>query len=497
MAIKNSSRRDFLKTAALGLLAVGASGCSSANDGRKAYAKPNIIIILADDLGWAELGCYGNDFNETPAIDKLAKKGLCFTDAYAPAPVCSPTRAGLLTGQFPVRVGITDYLRPEDGGLSTDHISIAKMLKRSGYATGMVGKWHLTGYAHHGATNEVRATDHGFDEELITEIKSVGNGANFYPYVFRDQKVCWLNVKEKRLPGNEYLVDRMNLEAVDFILRHKDEPFFLYLSHFAPHTILNGKEELVEKYRKKHAPGKSTRDNCYLCQDAGFKGDSQNHWAGDHNPHLAAMIESIDDGVGMIMAKLEKLGIADNTIVIFTSDNGGESNVTSNSPLQKGKSCLYEGGIRIPMIAHWPGKVPENTMCESPVNILDLYPTLLEATKIEPDVRQKLDGVSVLQLFKEPKANLERDTMYWHYPLDKPHFLGGRSSSAIRKGDWKLIEFFETEKVELYNLAQDKAEKYNLAKRYPEKTATLHQMLVRWRKEVGAEIPQGQNIVEL
>ena len=501
MATKKSSRRDFLKAAVLSGFAAAIPGCSS-NSSKFAVSssksKPNIILILADDLGWSELGCYGSMFNETPNIDKLAKQSMRFLDAYAPAPVCSPTRASLLTGQFPVRVGITDYLRPEtDNGLSTSHVTIAEMLKRSDYATGMVGKWHLSGYAHHGSKNEVRATDHGFDEELVSEIKNVGNGANFYPYVFRDQKVCWLNVKEKRLTGKEYLVDRMNLEAVEFIQRHKDKPFFLYLSHFAPHTIVNGKEELVEKYRKKHPPGKSLRDRCYICQDAGFQGDPMNHWATDHNPHLAAMIESIDDGVGMIMDKLNELGLNDDTIVIFTSDNGGETNITSNSPLRKGKSCLYEGGIRVPMIVRWPGKVPNNALCKRPVNIMDLYPTLLEAVKINHDTRQKLDGVSFLPVLENPIANLQRDTMYWHYPLDKPHFLGGRSSGAIRKGDWKLIEFFDTGELELYNLVDDIGEKNNLADKFPKKVAKLHKMLTEWRKQVGAEIPKGQKTAKI
>jgi len=487
MSNLNSTRREFLKRLSIGTIALTLPIWSQSC--RKLKKNPNIIFILADDLGWAELGCYGNTFNETPNLDKLAIQGMRFTDAYAPAPVCSPTRASLLTGQYPARVGILDYLRPDtDNALSTDHITIAEMLKRVGYATGMVGKWHLSGYAHHGSGNEIRATDHGFDEELATEIKSVGNGANFYPYVFRDQKISWLSVKEKRLPGKEYLVDRMNLEAVDFIEKNKDKPFFLYLSHFAPHTILNGKEELVQKYREKHPPGKSNRSKCYLCQDAGFEGDPMNHWAQDHNPHLAAMIESIDDGVGMIVEKLEELRLRDNTIIVFTSDNGGETNVTSNAPLRKGKSQLYEGGIREPMIVRWPGVVPAETVCKEPVNIIDFYPTFLQATNIKPDPRQKLDGVSIMPLLKNPKASLKRDAMYWHYPLEKPHFLGGHSSGAIRAGDWKLIEFFDTGKLELYNLNDDIGERNNLSSEYSDKVKKLRKMLTDWRKEVNVNV---------
>jgi len=496
---EKTTRRDFIKAIGLAAMTLTPSSCRSSysamtsETGKESSAslranKPNIIFILADDLGWTELGCYGNKFNETPNLDKLASQGMRFTDAYAPAPVCSPTRASLLTGQHPARVGIIDYLRPDaDNALSTDHITIAEMLKRARYATGMIGKWHLSGYAYHGSKNEIRATDHGFDEELVTEIKSVGNGANFYPYVFRTQPISWLNVKEKRLDGKEYLVDRMNLEAVDFIERHKDGPFFLYLSHFATHTILNGKEDLVEKYRKKHPPGKSTRSRCYLCQDAGLEGDPLNHWAKDYNPHLAAMLESIDDGVGMIMNKLDELGLTDNTILIFTSDNGGETNVTSNAPLREGKSCLYEGGIREPLIVCWPGMIPADTVCEQPVSIMDFYPTLLQAVNLQPDRRQKLDGISILPVLKNPAAHLKRDALYWHYPLEKPHFLGGRSSGAIRAGHWKLIELFEDGRVELYDLKNDIGEKRDLATEYPQKAVELRKRLADWRYGVGAQ----------
>lgn len=474
----------------LGFGAAALSGWMAAHAADGHPGKPNIIFVLADDLGWAELGCYGNDFNETPNLDRLAKQGVRFTQAYAAAPVCSPYRAALMTGQYPARVGILDYLRPNGKGLSTDHVTVAEMLSRNGYSTGTIGKWHLTGYRYHGAEVEIRARDHGFDEELVTEIKGVGNGANFFPYRFRKQPITWLNVARKRLPGNEYLVDRMNLEAVEFIRRHRDRPFFLYLSHFAAHTILRGKEELAEKYRKKHPPGKSTRSRCYLCQDAGLPGDSGNHWAGDHNPHLAAMLESIDDGIGMIASKLDELGLAEETIVVFTSDNGGESpNVTSNAPLRGGKSQLYEGGIREPLIVRWPGRVPAGRVCRQPTVNVDFYPTFLAAARIKPDAKQHLDGVSLLPVLMDPDARLERDTIYWHYPLEKPHFLGGRSSGAIRRGNWKLIEFFDTGDVELYNLAEDPGEKDNLAEERPGKAAELRRLLAQWRKGVSAKGP--------
>jgi len=345
----------------------------------------------------------------------------------------------------------------------------------------------LTGYRHHGAKVEIRPTQHGFDEELVCEIKSVGNGANFFPHVFRTQLMSWLNVTEKRLPGDEYLVDRMNFEAVRFIERHQKQPFFLYLSHYAVHTILNGKKGLVDKYRAKHPPGKSTRDRCYLCEDAGLQGDADNHWAQDHNPHLAAMLESIDDGVGMIVETLDRLKLADNTIIVFTGDNGGETNVTSNAPLRAGKSSLYEGGIRVPLIVRWPKVVPPSTVCHEPTSNVDFYPTLLACCGVQPDPRQHLDGISILPILKDPRAKLDRDALYWHYPLEKPHFLGGRSSGAIRQGDWKLIESFDTGATELYNLADDPSEQHDLVRQHPQKATGLAKRLADWRRDVGVE----------
>ena len=448
---------------------------------------PNIIFVLADDLGWSELGCYGNKFNETPHLDQLAKEGLRFIQAYAAAPVCSPYRAAFLTGQYPARIGILDYLRPNsENGLSIKHITLPEVLQKNGYTTGMIGKWHLSGYKYHGAKKVVRPTDHGFHWNTGSEVKGVGNGANFWPYIFRTQPIRWLDLTGNKLGRREFLTDRLNHEAVDFIERNQAKPFFLYLSHYAPHTILNGRTDLVAKYRKKHPPGKSTRERCYLCQDATLKGDSGNHWAGNHNPHLAAMLEGIDNGVGLIMQKLKELNLAQDTILIFSSDNGGETNVTSNAPLRGGKSQLYEGGIRVPLIVRWPGKIPaRKTSSQLTVNV-DFYPTLLEVAKASPDKAQKLDGVSILANWTNPKATPKRDAIYWHYPLEKPHFLGGISGGAIRAGDWKLIESFDTEKVELYNLDRDIGEKNNLAKKQPRLAKRLQSQLIAWRKSIGA-----------
>jgi arylsulfatase A len=459
---------------------------------------PNIVFVLADDLGWAELGCYGNGFNETPHLDRLARGGMRFTDAYAAAPVCSPYRAALLTGQHPARIGILDYLRPNSANaLSTSHVTLPEMLSRHGYATGKIGKWHLSGYAHHGAEHEIKPADHGFAWDFGGEVKGVGNGANFWPYVFRDQPIRWIDIPMQRLGEDEYLTDRLNREAVDFIERHRDEPFFLYLSHYAPHTILNGRPDLVQKYVRKHATGKSGRDRCYLCEDAGLgKGDPGHHWAIDHNPHLAAMLESIDEGIGQIVAKLDELGLAENTIVIFTSDNGGESNVTSNAPLRGGKSELYEGGIRVPLIVRWPKAIPAGTVCGQPTQNVDFYPTLLAAADIAPDPAQKLDGVSTLETWKTPSTEIARDFLAWHYPLDQPHFLGGVSGGAIRAGDWKLIEHFDSGEVELFSLKDDPSETSNLASDKPKEVASLRGQLAKWRDEIGARIPSPPLLTE-
>ncbi len=453
--------------------------------------KPNIVFVLADDLGWNEPGCYGNTFNETPHIDRMANAGVRFTQAYAAAPVCSPYRAALLTGQHPARLGILDYLRPNSANrLPTRLLTLPEMLKRNGYATGMIGKWHLSGYKFHQAEFESRPTDHGFDWNIASEVKGVGNGANTWPYVFRDQPIRWLDIPENRLGKEENLTDRLNLEAVEFIERNKTRPFFLYLSHYAPHTILNGRPDLVDKYRQKHAPGKSGRSRCHICEDAGRgKGDPGNHWAVDHNPHLAAMLEGIDDGVGKIRNKLAELKLLENTIFIFSSDNGGEANITSNAPLRGGKSQLYEGGLRVPMIVQWPTKIPAGNVSHQPTTNIDFYPTLLEAAGIELDKNQITDGASRLANWQHPNQADDANTFYWHYPLDQPHFLGGFSGGAIRSGDWKLIERFDSGKTELYNLANDPSEQKDLAATNPIQARELHTKLKRWQQNVSARKP--------
>lgn len=427
-------RREFL-AASLGAGLTAASG---------ATRRPNIVLVLADDLGWAELGCYGSRFNRTPNLDRMAARSVRFTDAYSAAPVCSPTRASIMTGQHPARLGITDYLRPQDEKyLTPDHRTLPKALKPAGYVSGLIGKWHLMGDY---ATRKGDPKLHGFDEVICSETKGIGGGSYFYPYAFMPE------VKARR--EGEYLTDRLNQEAVDFIERHKSQPFFLYLAHYATHTKLAGKPGLVEKYKKQ--PGAGTDRN---------------------NPELAAMLESIDDGIGMIGATLERLGLGDDTVLIFMSDNGGETRVTTNGALRGGKSQLYEGGIRVPMMVRRAGLAPG--VCHSPVTSTDLYPTILEMAGVRKG-GGVLDGEPLQPLLARP-STLRSRTIAWHYPLEKAHFLGGRSAGALHQGDFKLIDFFDDGHSELYNLKEDPGERNDLAARLPAKTAELKKALADWR----------------
>jgi arylsulfatase A-like enzyme len=434
---------------------------------------PNIIFIMADDLGWRDVGCYGNSFVETPHLDRLAKDGMRFTKALQQT-VCSPTRVAVLTGMHPVRTGITDYLGPEAGALFLDPKvdTINERLKEAGYRSGLVGKWHLTGNyeAAKGSPDK-----HGWDEVIASENNYIGGGSYFHPY----KHIAGLPA---RLGEGEYLTDRLNVEACDFITRNKEKPFFLYLAHYAVHTKLDAKPELLAKYQKKLAA---------LPPDEAAKVGTK--------PALAAMMESVDEGVGMIRVTLAKLGLEKNTLIIFTSDNGGEAvrgtkdgklapAATSVAPLRAGKSHLYEGGLRVPLIVSWPGVTSPGSVCDVPVNGLDWYPTLLDVAGVKSKGTQPMDGVDIVGLLRNPQGQRE-GAMYWHYPLKKPHFLGGRSAGAMREGDWKFIEFFDTGELELYNLATDEGEQKNLAKEMPEKLAAMHEKIKAWRASTGVEVP--------
>ncbi|MBL8179355.1 MAG: sulfatase [Bryobacterales bacterium] len=432
-------RRAFLATG-LAPLAAGAE-----------TSRPNIVFILADDLGWAELGCYGNRFCSTPHLDRLAADGLRFTHAYSAAPVCSPMRASFMTGQTPARVGILDYLRADD----TNHLSpklptLAKLLKDGGYRTGLIGKWHLMG------DYRTRPGDpklHGFDEVICSEQSYIGPGYYWHPYKHLPDVAA-------RLPS-EYLTDRLNLEAVDFIGRNAGggKPFFLYLAHYAPHTRLSGKPELEKKYAARADAGKNR-----------------------NNPQLAAMLESIDEGVGMIVAALDKHGIAGNTVVVFCSDNGGELNVTTNGGLRGGKSMLYEGGIRVPLLVRWKGRIAAGGVSSEPVSSIDYYPTLLELAGVQAPRGHVVDGVSLNRLFQKPKGKLKGRDLAWYYPLEKDHFLGGKSAMAMRDRRWKLIHFLNSGERQLFDLQADPGEQNNLAEREPQVVASMSARLAAWRE---------------
>ncbi|MBI4579749.1 MAG: sulfatase [Planctomycetes bacterium] len=409
---------------------------------------PNIVFILADDLGWSELGCYGNTYNETPNLDRLAARGLRFTCAYSSSPVCSPTRAALMTGQHPARVGITDYLRGDDKRfLAADYHTLAEALHDAGYATGLIGKWHLMGDY---AQRRGDPAGHGFDEVICSETRYIAEGDYFGPYKFMP------DVQPRT--ADEYLTDRLTQETLSFIYRHRARPFFLYLSHYAVHAFLAGKPEEVARFRAKPGAGQPGR-----------------------NPELAAMLASVDEGVGRIASALEDWGLADRTLLIFTSDNGGELRFTTNRPLRSGKATLYEGGIRVPLIIDGAGFTRTGEVCDVPVTALDFYPTFLEIAGAKPKPQQTLDGQSIVPLLRGA-TTLSRETLYWDFTLDRPERR--RSASAIRRGDYKLIEYHDTRTDELYDLGRDPSEEHDLAGEMPEKRTELAGALKQWRREV-------------
>lgn len=437
-------------------------------------AKPNIIFIMADDLGSAELGCYGNTFNETPNLDKLAAKGAKFTQGYTAAAICSPSRAAIMTGQYPARVGITDFLdNNSDRYLDPDkYVTVNEALAQAGYHTGIVGKWHLDTKFDNPKGN---AAQHGFHEVIGTETKYIGDGDYFYPYEMNE------NLNEGGYDG-EYLTDRQCKDAVSFIERNKQSPFFLYLTFYSVHTRLDAPKSLVDKYKakfdKKYGEGKAVEI---------FDKDERHEGRHLDNPYLAAMIESIDSGVGSIMNKLNELGIDKNTMIVFFSDNGGVGHLGNNGELRAGKSWLYEGGVRENLIVNWPAKVDPNTIIKQPVYGTDFYPTFLEMANATQFGGNIVDGVSFLPTLLG-KNQPKRDTFYWHYPSETGKWVN-RMCSAIRHDDHKLLYFYKDKRIELYDLKNDPSEKNDLAKIDTERTIKMKAMLDQWLKDVNAEEP--------
>ena len=451
------------------LAAVVATGTLS---GAADPAQPNIVFILADDLGWTDLGCQGSRYYESPNIDKLTAGGMRFTNGYSCGPNCQPTRAALMSGQYGPRTGVYTVggierfdwksrpLRPVDNvqKLPPDKATVAQPLKKAGYATALFGKWHLgQDDAHHPAKR-------GFDEAIV----SMGKHFDFET----TPKVDY--------PKGTYLADFLTDKAVDFIRRHKGGPFFLCLHHFGVHAPHDAKPELIERFKNKPGVG------------------------GHTNPTYAAMIASVDESVGRVVATLDELKLSEDTLVIFSSDNGGvggyieagvktKDGITNNAPLRGGKGMLYEGGVRVPYIFRRPGTIKPGTTCPEPINSVDLFPTFLDVAGAKPPDGQILDGESYKSLLLgDGTGTLKRDALYWHFP----GYLGAgvnqwrtTPAGSVRAGDWKLIEFFETGQVELYNLAADLSEKKNLAAENPAKRDELHKKLVAWREAVKAPMP--------
>jgi arylsulfatase A-like enzyme len=482
------NRREFIKVLGLGAAALVVPGCAGIGSqaARGTKQKLNFVFFLIDDLGWTDLGCYGSSFYETPNIDRLASEGMRFTEAYAACPVCSPTRGSIMAGKYPARLGITQWIggsqKPTEYAdrLELEEVTIAEVLKGQDYATGFVGKWHLSP-----READIRADFYPDKQGFDINIGGDWSGAPptyFYPYKKRNRTL------ETMPPGGEegeYLTDRLTDESLKFLEANKDRPFLLYFSHYAVHTPIESKQELTDKYKAKaeklpvhegpHSLNVYSRYKTRLVQD---------------NPAYAGMVQSVDESVGRVMKKLEELGVADNTAVIFMSDNGGLSTVpregpTANLPLRAGKGWLYEGGIREPMLIKWPGVVKAGSVCDEPVTSTDFYPTMLEMAGLELMPEQHIDGVSMVPLLRN-KGRLKRKAIYWHYP--HYHGSGNRPSGAVRAGDYKLIEWYEDNSVELYNLKNDIGEKHDLVKEMPEKAAELQRMLAKWRKEMNAKM---------
>ncbi len=422
--------------------------------------RPNIVFILADDLGCGPVAVYGNPYYQTPHLDRLAREGLRFTTAYAAAPVCSPSRAALMTGQAPARIGLTDfipgnpypYARLEQPAwqkyLPLTATTLAERLTAGGYHTALIGKWHLA--------------------KAYLPPESVAEGPDRQGFA-----ETWISHKPE--PTHDPEADAHNVEAItrhalEFLDQPHDRPFFLYLTHNTIHAPIMAPRALVEKYRAR--AGSERPEN---------------------NPVVAAMMEQFDAGVGRVLAKLDAMGLRENTLVIFYSDNGGLLADTAQRPFRGGKAQLYEGGIRVPLVMRWPGVIAAGTTCDVPVITMDFLPTLTEVAGIPPAAGEVRDGLSLLPLMRG-EGRLARDTLYWHYPHYHTAGSGG-PAGAIREGTWKMIEYFETSltgtghETELFDLQHDPGETLNLAKTQPARVAELHAKLAAWQRAVGAQLP--------
>ena len=516
---------------------MGVSQCApaqTAGGSASAQKKPNVVFFLVDDLGWADVGYEGSSLYDTPNIDMFAKRGVRFTQAYAVCPVCSPSRASILTGEYPARLHLTDWLpgRKEHPfqklksaetiqHLPYDQPTLPAVLKANGYHTAIFGKWHLG--------EELDSTQRqGFDLHVPDWNKGWPNGTYFSPFGMKGLEGG---------PKGEYLTDRLTTEALKWVEQNKDHPFFLYLAHFAVHDPIQGRGDLVVKYEKELYKRPRATGASYVLEgnpddpnplsldalksllgDKRYQGFSllpdrtvkiKQH---QDNPEFAAMVESMDESLGRVLEKLKELKLDDNTVVIFFSDNGGMSaanfgnpekiigkNVlnkaysTSNLPLRGGKGWLYEGGIREPLIVYWPNNGEHGTVCDVPVISTDFYATILDmvgAHRTKPG-EDGVDGMSLVPLLKGDKERADkiaRRAIYWHWPHYSNH--GAQSpGGAVRYGDYKLIEYYENDRVQLFNLKTDPSEQHDLARSEPAKADELRAMLHAWRKDVKADMP--------
>jgi len=445
--------------------------------------KPNVVFILVDDLGWADLGCYGSTYYETPNIDKLAKNSNLFKNAYSASPVCSPTRASILTGKYPSTVGITDWIpgqRPKNkkllgpkinNELPLEEITIAEVFKQANYKTFYAGKWHLGG---EGFFPE----DQGFDINMGGHHMGQPPGGYYSPYK---------NPKLTDGPEGEYLTDRLTNETIQFIKENKENPFFAYLSYYTVHSPIQANKEYIDKFEKKRLTLKDSIP-IFLPENEAFTVQNQS------NSSYASMVYALDKNVGKLMKSLEDLKLMDNTIIIFTSDNGGLSTLysknapTSVKPLRAGKGWCYEGGIKVPLLVKMPGN-DIGKKIETPVISVDFFPTLIEMVGLtKPSV--KIDGISIVPLLGN-EDKLKRDTLFWYYP--HYHGSGWAPGAAIRVGDWKLIEYYENKKIELYHISIDYKEENDLSQKNPEKVEELKSALVKILKNTNAVLPSLNN----
>ena len=443
-----------------------------------ARERPNFVFLLVDDLGWSDLGIYGSDLHETPRIDQFASTAMRFTNAYAASPVCSPTRASIMTGKHPAKLHMTVWreaakrpplnrrLVPPVTADSLPHpeLTVAEVLRDAGYITAHVGKWHL-------GTAEHYAQTQGFDYDIGGTLWGAPQ-TFFYPYGGSGPFAGLRYVPH--LEGGhegEYLTDRLTTEAIEILRAEGNKPFFLHLAFHTVHTPIEGKPAVAERYRGKIRDGMRHR-----------------------NPQLAAMVHSLDENVGRVLDTLEDLGIADNTVVVLTSDNGGYVNaydgmqVTDNSPLRSGKGSLYEGGIRVPAIIRWPGVTAPGSVADTPISSVDYYRTILSIAGLEGDRRynRTVDGIDLVPVLRDSTAEPDRAALFFHYP----HYYATTSPvSAVRVGDWKLLRYYEDASVELYNLSDDIGERRELAGNQPDRAAALLHRLDGWLERVDAQHP--------